>query len=264
MREVDVHSNPGPEDVDCNESNHQGDRGEHFKIDQRLQSHPSNLGHVGHAGDAMHNRAEDNGRDEDANCFYERISQRLHLGTQRGIKVAQGNAYDHCDEHLKPQLKVPRLSFLALNRICRCINRHHFLACANTGSGASSPGTMERLNGVQFILLVQDPVSWARARTVRSTAPSHDAITIVASALPRMLTATKPEDIKRCTPRRIPTAATGIVPVAARVDTSTTIADPATPAPPLDVTSRIPKPEEHWHPACVAVIERLKELNKEG
>jgi hypothetical protein len=79
-----------------------------------------------------------------------------------------------------------------------------------------------------------------------------------------MLTATNPEDIKRCTPRIIPTAATGIVPVAARVDTSTTIADPATPAPPLDVTSRIPKPEEHWHPACVAVIERLKELNKEG
>src|SRR5580704_13726318 len=80
------------------------------------------------------------------------------------------------------------------------------------------------------------PSSSRSLRTFRSTAPSHDAITMVASALPRTLTATKPEDIKRCTPRMIPTAATGTVPVAANVDTSTTIAEPATPAPPLDVT----------------------------
>ena len=67
-----------------------------------------------------------------------------------------------------------------------------------------------------------------------------DATTMVARALPRMLTATKAEDIKRCTPRMRPTAATGTVPVAASVDTRTTIAEPATPAPPLDVTSRMP------------------------
>jgi len=37
----------------------------------------------------------------------------------------------------------------------------------------------------------------------------------------------------------MPTAATGTVPVAASVDTRKTIAEPATPAPPFEVTSRI-------------------------
>ena len=102
------------------------------------------------------------------------------------------------------------------------------------------------------------PRSSCSLRSFRSTAPSHDAITIVASALPRMLTATKAEDIKRCTPRMIPTAATGTVPVAARVDTSTTIAEPETPAPPLDVTSKMPNrpsccPRERSRPTACTI-----------
>src|ERR1700731_3766047 len=90
------------------------------------------------------------------------------------------------------------------------------------------------------------PSSSRSLRIFRSTAPSHDAITVGLSALLRILTATKPEDIKRCTPRMMPTAATGTVQVAANVDTSTTIAEPATPAPPLDVTSKIPSKPSCW------------------
>src|SRR3984885_10110900 len=62
------------------------------------------------------------------------------------------------------------------------------------------------------------------AKSFRSTAPSHCAMTMVASALPRILTATKADESSRCTPRISPTAATGIVPVAARGDTRTSMA----------------------------------------
>jgi hypothetical protein len=79
----------------------------------------------------MHNRAEDDRRDEDANCLYEGIPQRLHFGAERRIKAAQCNAHDHCDEHLEPQLKVPRLSFLALNGGRRGVHWHRFLPWRN-------------------------------------------------------------------------------------------------------------------------------------
>src|SRR5262245_35842246 len=72
-----------------------------------------------------------------------------------------------------------------------------------------------------------------------SIARSIFPITNVAIALPSTLTGTNADDSSRCTPRISPTLATGIVPVADSVDASTTMAEPATPAPPLDVASRI-------------------------
>ena len=65
-------------------------------------------------------------------------------------------------------------------------------------------------------------------------------------AFPDTLTGTKADDRRRCTPRIKPTLATGIVPVADSVDARTTMAEPATPAPPFDVASRIASSPSCW------------------
>ena len=122
MGQVDVHSDAGLEQVDRNKSNDQGDAGQHFKIYQRFERDASNLGHVGHAGDAVHHRAEDDRRDEHADRLDEGVAQRLHLGAETGVEVAQCNADRHRDQHLKPQLQIPGL--LALDGNHRFLGLH--------------------------------------------------------------------------------------------------------------------------------------------
>src|SRR6516225_875205 len=73
---------PGLNKIDGNKSDDQGDAGQHFKIYQRFERDASNLGHVGHAGDAVHHRAEDDRRDEHADRLDEGVAQRLHLGAE--------------------------------------------------------------------------------------------------------------------------------------------------------------------------------------
>jgi hypothetical protein len=65
--------------------------------------------------------------DEYADCFYEGVPKRLHLSVEIGVKVSQCNADRHGDEHLKPELKVPRLRFLALDGSHRCLRLHRLL-----------------------------------------------------------------------------------------------------------------------------------------
>ena len=72
--------------------------------------------------------------------------------------------------------------------------------------------------------------SSTRARRVPSSALSHLAMAMVATALPTRLVGVSACDIRRWIPSTSATLATGIVPVAARVAASTTKAAPATPA----------------------------------
>jgi hypothetical protein len=63
-RRVDVHPGTRLPQVDHDQADHQGHRGHDLEVDQRLQPDPADLLHVAHAGDAVHHRAEDDGRDQ--------------------------------------------------------------------------------------------------------------------------------------------------------------------------------------------------------
>src|SRR5690242_18433773 len=83
------------------------------------------------------------------------------------------------------------------------------------------------------------PSKIARARA-RSSAPSHFATTIVATALPIRLVIARASDMKRSTPSSSVSPATGIVGNAASVAASVTNPLPVTAAAPLDVKSSTP------------------------
>ena len=107
MREVDVHSGAGLEQVDGDEADDQGDRGQHLEIDQRLERDAADLGHVGHAGNAVHDRAEDDRRDEHADGLDEGVAERFHPRADVGIEPAERDAGGHRHQHQEPQLQIP-------------------------------------------------------------------------------------------------------------------------------------------------------------
>ena len=94
-------------------------RGQHLEIDQRLERDAPDLRHIRHAGDPMHDRAENDRRDQDADRPDERIAERLHPHAGIGIEVAERDAEHHRHEHQKPKLQVERLRALALDRAGR-------------------------------------------------------------------------------------------------------------------------------------------------
>jgi hypothetical protein len=110
--EVDVHADPRLEQVDCNESDDQSDGGKYLEVYQCLERDTSDLRHVGHARDAVDDGAENDWSDQNADGFDESITERLHASAEVGIKVSQRDADRHCDQHLKPQLQIPRLCLL--------------------------------------------------------------------------------------------------------------------------------------------------------
>jgi hypothetical protein len=88
-----------------------------------------------------------------------------------------------------------------------------------------------------------DEPSRIRRARARSSAPSHFAITIVATALPMRFVIARASDMKRSTPRSSVNPATGIAGNAASVAASVTNPLPVTAAAPFDVrssTARIP------------------------
>ena len=83
------------------------------------------------------------------------------------------------------------------------------------------------------------------------------AITMVASELPNTFTGTNADDKRLWTPRISPTLATGITLVAESVVARITIAEPATPAPPLEVNNIVASsanccPIDRWMPTACA------------
>jgi hypothetical protein len=119
MRQVDVHAGARRKDIHRDQTEHQRKRGQHLEIDQRLERDAPDLRHIRHAGDPMHDRAENDRRDQDADRPDERIAERLHPHAGIGIEVAERDAEHHRHEHQKPKLQVERLCALALDRAGR-------------------------------------------------------------------------------------------------------------------------------------------------
>jgi hypothetical protein len=115
MRQVDIHAGAGREGIHGDETERQRERRQHLEIDQRLERDAPDFGHIGHVGDAMHNRAENNGRDQNADRLDEGVAEQLHAHAGIRIEVTERDAEHHRDEHQKPKLQVEWLRALALD-----------------------------------------------------------------------------------------------------------------------------------------------------
>src|SRR3712207_2713629 len=85
----------------------EGDGRHHLEVDQRLDADPPDLLHVLHAGDAVHHRAEDDGRDQHLDQLDEGVAERLHLRPDLGPEVAEQDADHDGGQHLDVEVLVP-------------------------------------------------------------------------------------------------------------------------------------------------------------
>ena len=106
--EIDVHAGAGLQQVDRDEPENKRDRGQHLEIDERLERDPPDPGHVGHAGDAVHDRAKDDGRDQHADRLDEGVAEGPHPHACIRVEVAERDAGDHGQKHQEPELQIER------------------------------------------------------------------------------------------------------------------------------------------------------------
>ena len=92
MRQIDIHPGAGLKQVDGEQPDDQRDRGQHLEIDERLEGDAPDPGHVGHAGDAVHDGAEDDRRDQHADRLDEGVAERPHPHADIRIEVAERDA----------------------------------------------------------------------------------------------------------------------------------------------------------------------------
>jgi hypothetical protein len=82
--------------------------GQYLKVDQRLQRNPPDPGHAGHPGNAVHHRAEDDGRDQHADRLDEGVAKRRHPRAGIGVEDAERDAGSHRQKHQEPELEIER------------------------------------------------------------------------------------------------------------------------------------------------------------
>src|SRR6218665_3181557 len=74
---VDVHARARLEPKAQHQAQHQGDGGQQLEVDQRLHAHPAHAPEVARAGDAMHDHAEHQHRNDHLDQPDEAVTERL-------------------------------------------------------------------------------------------------------------------------------------------------------------------------------------------
>ena len=120
--DVDVHVAAGLQGVHHDQADDQRNRGQHLEVDQRLEADASDLFHVLHAGDAMHDGAEDDRRDDHLDHLDEGVAERLHLLAEIRIEVPERDTDRDRGEHLHIETVIEWLA-LGRARRRRCV-RH--------------------------------------------------------------------------------------------------------------------------------------------
>jgi hypothetical protein len=92
--------------VGDHEADHQSQRRHNLEIDDRFQADATDLPHVLHAGDAVHDSAEDDRSDHHLDRLDEHIAERLHPGAQRRIKISARDADRDCTQHLHIEVLI--------------------------------------------------------------------------------------------------------------------------------------------------------------
>ena len=122
---VDIHADAGLQDVDDHEPNDEGQRRHHLEIDQCLEADASNLLHILHAGNAMHDRAENDWSNQHFDQLNETVTERFHLFSQLRIEVTQQDAENDRGQHLSIKMRIERLA--RCSRRGRCARLHDVL-----------------------------------------------------------------------------------------------------------------------------------------
>lgn len=99
--EMDVGAAAQAQAVGDHQAEDQGDGGEDFEVDHRLQADAADLLQVTGAGDAVDHHAEDDQCDEHLDQLDEAIAQRLHLHGQVGNADPADHAYHQANHDLQ-------------------------------------------------------------------------------------------------------------------------------------------------------------------
>ena len=111
----DGHAIPGPHQVDRAQSEEQRHGGDDFEIEDGLGADAAHVLEVAAAGDAGHQRGEQQGRDDGADQAQEDVAHRAELVGEIRREDAQRHAGGHADEdpggQREPLHRSPHLSF---------------------------------------------------------------------------------------------------------------------------------------------------------
>ena len=98
---VDIHGGAGLQRIGDNEPHDEGERRQHLEIDEGLQADAANPLHILHAGNAVHDRTEDDRRDDHLDRLDEGVPQGLHLLAQLWIEMTEQHAEHDRGQHLE-------------------------------------------------------------------------------------------------------------------------------------------------------------------
>lgn len=99
-RRIDVEADARTQDVRGREAEHQREGRHDLEVQQRLAADAADLLHVLHAGDAGDDRTEDDRADHHLDQLDEAVAERLHVGGDRRVEVAEDHADDDGEDHL--------------------------------------------------------------------------------------------------------------------------------------------------------------------
>jgi hypothetical protein len=102
---IDVHSGTWLDEVDDHQADDERDRADDLEIEERQAARLADLLHVLHAGDADHDGAEDDRRDDHLYQLDEAVAEGLHRFADLRPEVAE----DHADDDRRDDLRVERL-----------------------------------------------------------------------------------------------------------------------------------------------------------
>ena len=105
---IHVHADAGLQIIDDHQPDHEGEGGDDLEIDERLEADASDLLQVFHAGDAVHDGAEDDRRDQHLDQLDEAVAERLHLLADLRIEMPEQDADDDRGDHLDVEMHAGR------------------------------------------------------------------------------------------------------------------------------------------------------------
>ena len=109
---VDVHPGTGLDHVNDREADDQRDRADDLEVEQRVTAGLAHFLHVFHAGDANHDRAENDRRNHHLDQLDEAVAQWSHFDAPVGLEISEQHANHDGNDDLEVQRLVQRFLLL--------------------------------------------------------------------------------------------------------------------------------------------------------
>ncbi|MCY1242486.1 hypothetical protein D9M72_554490 [compost metagenome] len=105
---IDVHAGARLNDIGDDQADDQRQRREGQEVDHGLAGDAADLGEIGHAGNDGGDREEDDWRNDHLDQANEGIAERLKLGSERRIEMAEQDARGNRRQHLDIEMTIER------------------------------------------------------------------------------------------------------------------------------------------------------------